>query len=135
MASESNWEVEASTLKSDAAMKAEVDRAEIAKLKDEIASLNGLMVVLKDTTSIGTKQREIEVLQQELAENLSLMDEMRELLDSAEEEKAQLVERLLAYDKNFEAQLYDKISAEKENTRILQKKVSVPRSIHPHSLV
>lgn len=63
-------------------------------------------------------------LRQELNENVQLMDEMRELLDNAEEEKTQLVERLLSYDKNFEAQLYDKISAEKENSRILQKKVS-----------
>ena len=135
MASESNWEVEVSTLKNEAAKQAETDRDEIAKLKEEITSLNGQMAVLKDTTSVGTKQREIEVLQQELSENLSLMDEMRELLDSAEEEKAQLVERLLAYDKNFEAQLYDKISAEKENTRILQKKVSSLILDYPTSLL
>lgn len=92
-------------------------------MKEEITSLNSQMAVLKDTTSVGTKQQEIEVLRQELAENLELMDEMRELLDNADTEKTQLVQRLLEYDKNFEAQLYDKLSAEKESTRILQKKL------------
>lgn len=123
VASESSWKVEASTLKNDAAAQKARHDEEVAKLKEEISSLNQQMNILKDTTSVGTKQHEIDVLKQELSENLELMDEMRELLDNADAEKSQLVERLLAYDKNFEAQLYDKISAEKESTRILQKKL------------
>lgn len=40
MASETNWEIEASTLKNEATLQKEKDQLEIARLKEDISNLN-----------------------------------------------------------------------------------------------
>lgn len=102
----------------------EVDRMEEENdvLKQMVGTLRKEVGVLKDSTLVGEKQRQVDVLNKKLASSGKLVDEMRVELETLSADKKQLAERLISYDENMDQQIYERIGEERELARVLQKK-------------
>jgi chromosome segregation ATPase len=124
LTSEGQWEAQVAVLRAEILAAADRNQAEIARYKEEAADLNQQLVSMKDTTSIGSKQREIESLKEDLKNNFELLEEMHRALETSEADKEQLAKKLVELDTNFETKLYDKVSSEREHNRVLQKRMA-----------
>ena len=85
----------------------EVERLENESdlLKQQVATLRKEVGVLKDSTLVGEKQREIDVLHKKMLDSGKLIDEMRVELETLNADKKQLAERLISYDENMDQQV------------------------------
>ena len=103
---------------------AEVERLEQENdvLKQVAGTLRKEVAVLKDSTLVGEKQRQVDVLNKKLLSSAKLMDELRVELEVVSVDKKQLAERLLSYDEDMDQQIYERIGEERELARVLQKK-------------
>ena len=96
---------------------------EMKTYKSEMNTLQKELHSLRDSTLIGEKQKEIEHLQRINAESNELVDDLRRELEQLLPEKEQLIERVLSYENNIEEQTFNRIAAEVEKTRLLEKKI------------
>lgn len=79
--------------------------AESDVLRQQVSTLRREVAVLKDSTLVGEKQREVDVLQKKLLSSGKLIDEMRVELEDLSADKKQLAERLITYDENMDQQV------------------------------
>jgi chromosome segregation ATPase len=128
IAMEGQLETHMETVRSEVFQVQEKWNADVAKYKEEISTLQKSIVALKDSSSMGAKQREIESLQQTLKDNFALLEEMNETLQTVEHEKEQLIEEVLRLQKDAVSEHYDKLSAANEKNRILEKKMQTSKS-------
>lgn len=124
LTSEGQWEAQVATLRAELQAVGDRNQAEIARYKEEVADLTKQLISIRDTTSIGSKQREIDSLKEDLKNNFELLEEMHRVLEASEADKEQLAKKLVEFDNNFETKLYDKISSEREQSRVLQKRMA-----------
>ena len=92
--------------------------------KADIKSLRGENTVLKDSTLIGEKQREIEMLRSDHVETLDLLKELGVKLEGAISDRDQLAEALAADDKQIDQRTADKVVQEREKFKILEIKMA-----------
>ena len=102
-----------------------VDRLsnDLATIRIEMKALKQENAVLKDSTLIGEKQREIEALHAEHDETLLLLRELSHKLEGAVSDRDQLAERLSEDDKLIDQRTADRVVAEREKLRALESKM------------
>ena len=83
----------------------EIMENENDSLKQTVDALRKEVEVLKDSTQVGEKQRQVDALTIKLTSNAKLIDEMRIELETLSAEKKQLAERLISYDENLDQQV------------------------------
>ena len=79
---------------------------------------------MKDSTLIGEKQREIEMLRSDHVETLDLLKELGVKLEGAISDRDQLAEALAADDKQIDQRTADKVVQEREKLKILEIKMA-----------
>ena len=91
--------------------------AEVARLEGEgealrqvAGSLRQEVGVLKDSTLVGEKQRQLDVAAKKLLSSGQLIDDMREELEALQADKKQLAERLITYDESMDQQVSERKS-------------------------
>lgn len=92
--------------------------------KAENKALRSENAVLKDSTLIGEKQREIELLRADHAETLDLLKELGQKLEGALADRDQLAEALAADDKQIDQRIADKVVQEREKLKNLEAKMA-----------
>jgi myosin heavy subunit len=83
----------------------------------------GQNAVLKDSTMMGEKQQEVDLLRKHLKENSRSLNDMSNAMESLHEENKQLAERIMILNESIEEQVADRIAQERESARILHKKL------------
>jgi myosin heavy subunit len=83
----------------------------------------GQNAVLKDSTMMGEKQQEVDLLTKHLKENSRSLNDMSNAMESLHEENKQLAERIMILNESIEEQVADRIAQERESARILHKKL------------
>lgn len=92
--------------------------------KADNKALRSENAVLKDSTLIGEKQREIELLRADHAETLDLLKELGQKLEGALADRDQLAEALAADDKQIDQRTADKVVQEREKLKNLEAKMA-----------
>ena len=92
--------------------------------KADNKALRNENAVLKDSTLIGEKQREIELLRADHAETLDLLKELGQKLEGALADRDQLAEALAADDKQIDQRTADKVVQEREKLKNLEAKMA-----------
>lgn len=92
--------------------------------KADIKSLRGENAVLKDSTLVGEKEREIEMLRSDHVETLDLLKELGVKLEGAISDRDQLAEALAADDLQKDQRTADKVVQEREKLKILEIKMA-----------
>jgi chromosome segregation ATPase len=98
--------------------------SELLAHKADVKALRAENAVLKDSTLVGEKQREIEEMKAEHEETLLLLREMGQKLEGAINDRDQLAERLSDDDKVIEQRTADKVVAEREKLRTVEGKMT-----------
>lgn len=120
---ESVWQNHVEVLHQDHTQKVDKLSSDLNSIRKEIKALKAENAVLKDSTLIGEKQREIEALHSEHEESLLLLREMGLKLEGAVNDRDQLAERLSDDDAMIEERMADRVIAEREKLRALETKM------------
>ena len=112
------------TIHAEHVQKADRLASELSAHKADVKALKAENTVLKDSTLVGEKQREIEEMKAEHDETLLLLREMGQKLEGAVSDRDQLAERLADDDKLIEQRTADKVVAEREKLRTLETKMA-----------
>lgn len=120
---ESVWQNHVEVLHQDHTQKVDKMSVDMNSMRKEIKVLKAENAVLKDSTLIGEKQREIEALHAEHEESLLLLREMGLKLEGAINDRDQLAERLSDDDAMIEERMADRVVAEREKLRALETKM------------
>ena len=104
----------------DQRQKAEKAAHELKQTHSQIKELNKEISILKDSTKVGEKERELEKVRQDHKENLELMHAMRVETEAAREDRAQLAQRLIETEAAADQRVADRVVAEREQSRKLQ---------------
>ena len=103
--SDNQWGDELEALQAEFSSEVERMEAESDVLRQQVGTLRREVSVLKDSTLVGEKQREVDVLTKKLLSSGKLVDEMRVELEALSADKKQLAERLITYDENMDQQV------------------------------
>jgi chromosome segregation ATPase len=117
------WQSHVESLQQENIQKIDRLNADLNTTRTDAKNLRAENAVLKDSTLIGEKQREIEAIQEEHKETLNLLREMSSRLEDALSERDQLAERLSEDEKFIEERTADKVIAEREKLRTLELKL------------
>ena len=121
---ESVWQNHVEVLHQDHTQKLDRITNDLKISKIDIKALKQENAILKDSTLIGEKQREIEALHLEHDESLKLLKEMSIKLENTISDRDQLAERLSEEDKLIEERTADRVVAEREKLRALEYKMN-----------
>ena len=120
---ESVWQNHVEALHQDHTQKTDKLLNDLNSTRKEIKVLKSENAVLKDSTLIGEKEKEIEALHGEHEESLLLLKEMGLKLEGAINDRDQLAERLSDDDALIEERTADRVIAEREKLRALETKM------------
>jgi chromosome segregation ATPase len=95
------------------------------KLQGDISSLKKEISVLKDSTLVGEKQRELDRERHENQDNLGLIDGLHRELEAAVHERDLLSKRILDTEKNMDQLVADKVAAERQQGKITERNLQV----------
>lgn len=118
------WQSHVETIHTEHVLKTDRLTSELSAHKAEVKVLKAENAVLKDSTLVGEKQREIEEMKAEHEETLLLLREMGQKLEGAVSDRDQLAERLADDDKLIEQRTADKVVAEREKLRTVEGKMT-----------
>jgi hypothetical protein len=103
--SDHQWGDELERLQEEFSAEAARQEAENQALQGAAAALRREVAVLRDSTLVGEKQRQLDAAEQRLQAGGRLLDEVRAELEAVSSDKKQLAERLLSYDENMDQQV------------------------------
>ena len=106
----------------EAQMKAATLRAETAER--EVEKLKRQVQLLRDTTALGSKQLEVDELTSGRDALAGLLQEMKGELESAVQERDQLAERLIEFERGIEMEVELRVVAEKEASLLLERRLT-----------
>ena len=118
------WQSHVETIHAEHVQKTDRLTSELLAHKADVKALRAENAVLKDSTLVGEKQREIEEMKAEHEETLLLLREMGQKLEGAINDRDQLAERLSDDDKVIEQRTADKVVAEREKLRTVEGKMT-----------
>jgi outer membrane murein-binding lipoprotein Lpp len=108
-------------LKREAKLKLDAVTDELKSARNEIAQLKKENALLRDSTLVGEKQRELDREKAENRDNLALIDQMRIGLENAVAERDQLASRILEDENKIGMLVAERVVEEREHSRILER--------------
>jgi chromosome segregation ATPase len=118
---ETEWQNQVTTLKHDFSVKSNKLTSDLDKLNVENNRMKKEISILKDSTLVGEKQREIDALKLDQKENITLLDEMRKETEIAINDKVQLAERCLFLETNIDQQVAEKTVEVKKKLKDIER--------------
>lgn len=117
------WQNHVEQLQADHSILMDRLTADLNSSRNNVKALKNENAVLKDSTLIGEKQREIESMRIEHDETLLLLREMSNKLEGAVSDRDQLAGRLTEEDKLYDERNTDRLITERTKVKMLENKI------------
>jgi hypothetical protein len=117
------WQNHVEQLQADHSLLMDRLTADLNSSRTNVKALKNEIAVLKDSTLIGEKQREIESMRIEHDETLLLLKEMSNKLEGTVSDRDQLAGRLTEEDKLYDERNTDRLITERTKVKMLENKI------------
>jgi len=131
---EGQWEIQLNEVKKEFKLKIDAITADLKASKTENMNLNKQILMLKDSTAVGEKQRQIDHLTAEHDEVLKLLDEKTQELSIVSADKIKLAEYLADLERKMDQKVAERVVLEKEKAKNLQAALLSKESSHVSEL-
>lgn len=127
---EGQWEIQLNEIKKEFKLKIDSITSELKASKAENSNLSKQILLLKDSTVVGEKQRQIDILTSEHDEVLKLLDEKTQELNIVSADKIKLGEYLADLERKLDQKVAERVVLEKEKVKNLQAALLSKESSH-----
>lgn len=127
---EGQWEIQLNEIKKEFKLKIDAMTSELKASKTDNINLNKQILMLKDSTAVGEKQRQIDHLTAEHDEVLKLLDEKSQELSLVSADKIKLGEYLADLERKMDQKVAERVVLEKEKAKNLQVTLMSKESSH-----
>ena len=128
------WEIQLNEIKKEFKLKIDSISSELKISKAENNNLSKQIILLKDSTAVGEKQRQIDILTAEHEEVLKLLDEKSQELNIVSADKIKLAEYSADLERKVDQKVAERVVLEKEKVKNLQAVLLSKESSHTTEL-